>query len=294
LEFYNDATDVERMDWTLDSEGNLHADERRFIAGIVRRLKHRKNILWGIEESCNKLPADRTPHFKRIGQVIAEADNHNHPIVQSFVVPNDPEGDFPKGGITSDPYIGDPNIRVVTWLHVPPHGDDLQRQHEEYLHYRNRDAANFVVMKNETYHHPRRGPLSRRYMWSCAMTGMHALEAYHHADDRSVSVLRDDGRINAFMEQTDFYAMQPRDDLAAGSTKWVLAKPGDSYIIYTYDYAGPMGLKKMASGSYDLLWYDTENGRTVGQKRVSVSSGKVVWTRPNSLGSEVALYIKRR
>lgn len=126
LEFYNDATDVERMGWTLDSDGNLHPDERRFIEGVVKRLKHRKNILWGIEESCNKLPAARTPHCKKIGAVIAAADNHNHPIVQSFVVPNDPEGDFPKDGITSDPYIGDPNIRVVTWLHVPPHRDDLR------------------------------------------------------------------------------------------------------------------------------------------------------------------------
>jgi hypothetical protein len=297
LEFYNDATDVERMGWTLDSNGNLHPDEQRFIEGIVKRLKHRKNILWGIEESCNKLPAERTPHFKKIGQVIAAADDHNHPIVQSFVVPNDPEGDFPEDGITSDPYIGDPNIRVVTWLHVPPHGKDLQRQHEEYLHYRNRDAANFVVMKNETYHHPRRGSLSRRYMWSCAMTGMHTLEAYHHAergDDDSERVLRDDGRINAFMEQTDFFAMQPRDDLAAGSTKWVLARPGDSYVAYTYDYAGPMGLENMIAGTYDLLWYDTVTGRTVKQKGISVPSGEVKWTKPESLGSEVALYVKRR
>lgn len=110
----------------LNPDGNLHPDERRFIEGVVKRLKHRKNILWGIEESCNKLPAARTPHCKKIGAVIAAADNHNHPIVQSFVVPNDPEGDFPKDGITSDPYIGDPNIRVVTWLHVPPHRDDLR------------------------------------------------------------------------------------------------------------------------------------------------------------------------
>ena len=33
-------------------------------------------------------------------------------------LPNDPEGDFPADGITSDAYVGDPHIRVVTWLHV--------------------------------------------------------------------------------------------------------------------------------------------------------------------------------
>jgi len=213
--------------------------------------------------------------------------------VQSFVVPNDPEGDFPEGGITSDEYIGDPHIRVVTWLHVVPHRDDFEKQHQEYLHYYKRDASKFVVMKNETFHHPRRGRQSRIYMWSCAMTGMHTLEAYHHADDSSESTLRDDGRINAFMEQTDFYKMKPRDDLAAGSTKWVLANPGDSYIAYTYNYSGPMGVKRMAAGTYDLKWFDTVDGEIVTQTGVSVSAGDVTWTKPDSMGSEVALYIKR-
>jgi hypothetical protein len=294
LEFYNDATDVERMGWTLDPDGNLHPHEERWIEGIVNRFEHHKNILWGIEESCNKLPAGRTPHFKKIGEVIARADDHHHPIVQSFVVPDDPEGDFPEGGITSDAYVGDPHIRVVTWLHVPPHGDDLEKQHQAYLRYYRRDAANFVVMKNETYHHPRRGPQSRQYMWSCAMAGVHTLEAYHHADEGSEGTLRDDGRINAFMEQTDFHVMKPRDDLAAGSTKWVLANPGDSYVAYTYDCSGPMGLKDMAAGTYDLLWFDTVDGDAVTQAGVSVPSGEAAWSKPESLGNEVALYVKRK
>ncbi len=295
LEFYNDATDVEMMGWKLDSEGNLPPDEKRWIEGIVKRFKHHKNILWGIEESCNKLPASRTPHFKKIGELIAHTDNYNHPIVQSFVVPNDPEGDFPADGITSDDYIGDPHIRVVTWLHVVPHGDDFEEQHQEYLRFYKRDASKFVVMKNETYHHPRRGHKSRKYMWSCAMTGMHCLEAYHHAGDAShENTLRDDGRINTFMEQTDFHKMKPRDDLAAGSTKWVLANPGDSYIAYTYDYSGPMGIKSMTAGTYDLMWFDTVDGDTVKQTGVSVSSGNVTWGKPGSVGNEVALYIKRQ
>ena len=295
LEFYNDATDVERMGWTLDSQGNLHADEQRWIEGVVRRFKHHKNIMWGIEESCNKLPKSRTPHFKKIGDVIARADNHNHPIVQSFVVPNDPEGDFPADGITTDEYIGDPHIRVVTWLHVVPHGDDLERQHQEYLHYHKRDATKFVVMKNETYHHPRRGARSRRYMWSCAMAGLHTLEAYHHAGDASHEpALRDDGRISAFMERTDFHTMQPRDDLAAGSTRWVLADPGRSYIAYTYDYRGPMGIKNMTAGIYDLTWYDTVDGDTVTQSGLSVGAGDTSWPKPDTIGHEPALHIKRR
>ena len=295
LEFYNDATDVEMIGWKLDSQGNLPPDEKRWIEGIVKKFKHHKNIMWGIEESCNKLPAARTPHFKKIGELIAKTDNHNHPIVQSFVVTNDPEGDFPEGGITSDDYIGDPYVRVVTWLHVAPHKEDFEKQHQEYLSYYKRDADKFVVMKNETYHHPRRGRSSRVYMWSCAMTGMHCLEAYHHAGDAKYEdTLADDGRINTFMEQTDFYTMKPRDDLAAGSTKWVLANPGSSYIAYTYEYSSPIGVKDMAPGKYDLMWFDPVDSDTVTQTGVSVSSGNVTWNKPDSIGNEVALYIKRQ
>lgn len=295
LEFYNDATDVEMMGWKLDADGNLPPDEQRWIEGIVKKFKHHKNILWGIEESCNKLPGARTPHFKKIGEVIARADDHNHPIVQSFVVPNDPDKDFPEGGILSDDYVGDPNIRVVTWLHIVPHGDDLEKQHQEYLKYARLDGQRFVVLKNETYHHPRGGARSRRYMWSCAMTGIHTLEAYHHADGKRTNenTLRDDGRIKTFMEKTEFYSMKPRDDLAAGSAKWVLANPGDAYIAYTYNYSGPMGIKDMAAGTYYLLWFDTVDGGMVEQTNVSIPSGSVLWSKPDSMGNEIALYVQR-
>jgi len=124
---------------------------------------------------------------------------------------------------------------------------------------------------------------------------MHCLEAYHHAADAKYEdVLADDGRINTFMEQTDFHRMKPRDDLAAGSTKWVLANPGNSYIAYTYDYSGPMGLKSMAAGKYNLVWFDPVDGDIVTQSGVSVSSGDVTWAKPDSIGREVALYIKRQ
>ena len=294
LEFYNDATDVQMMGWKPDARGNLHPDEHRFIEGIVKRFKHHKNILWGIEESVNKLPPDRTPHFKKIGEVIARADNYNHPIVQSFVVPIDHEGDFPLGGAVADVYAGDDNIDIVTWLHVVPHGEDYEMQHREYLQFYENDSHNFIMLKNETFHHPRSGTRARRYMWSCAMTATHTLEAYLHADNGNKKTLRECGLINRFMEQTEFYRMTPRDDLADGSTNWVLAKPGDCYIAYTYEYADAMGIKSMVAGSYDLTWCDTLEGDVVRQSEVSVPWGNVNWKKPASMSDEIALYVKRQ
>lgn len=291
LEFYNDATDVERMGWTLDAQGKLHPDEERMFVGVVERFKNRRNIMWGLEESCNKLPIERVLHFKKLGELIARTDDHHHPIVQSFVVPNDPEGDFSNERFASDDYADDPNIRVVTWLHVIPHDDDYNAQHAEYLKYMKVDAKRFVTMKNETYHFPRQPIPSRRYMWSAAMTGLQNLEAYHPIWKTDLDMLSDDGRIRVFMEQTDFYRMESRDDLAAGDAKWALARPGESYIVYADRGSSEVGVKNLPAGQYDLLWFDTTTGTQCRQTLTATDQG--TWPRPAEVGCEVALYLRR-
>jgi hypothetical protein len=300
LEFYNDATDVELMGWKLDENGELHPDERRFFAGIVNRFKHHRNIIWGIEESVNKLPRERTPHFKKISELIAQTDDHNHPIVHSFVTPDTAERDLHPDAVMSGDYRDDPHIDIVTWLHVAPRGEDVEAQHREYLKWARRDNDRFVPMKNETEYHRVNRTTARWQQWACALAGMHALEAQHSASRPGRDEwLADDGRLAAFMEPTDFYRMRPSDDLAAGSTKWVLAAqkgsngPGESYIAYTYDASGPIGIRNLPAGTYDLLWFDTVSGNEVTQKGVS-ASGEANWEKPDGIGQEVAVYVKRR
>lgn len=291
LEFYNDATDVEMMGWELDPDGNLHPDEYNFIKGIVERFKHHKNILWGLEESANKLNRKSVAHFRKMAELIAETDNYDHPVVQSFVVQNDPEGDFHEYSGLPDDYIGDPNIDIVTWLHVVPHGNLYEDQYHEYRQLYDVDHKNFIMQKNETFHHPRSGKRSRTYMWSCAMTRTHCLEAYHHAHDPEPGALFEDGLLSSFMEQTDYQHMEPRNDLKYGDTNWVLANPGKSYIIYSYDCEGSMGLKQMKEGVYNLTWMDTASGETVTQYNVAVEWGNRGFKKPGTLEKEVVVYI---
>ena len=297
LDFYDDATDVELIGWTLDEKGNLNPNEHRYITGIVERFKHHKNIIWGIEESLNKPPRSRVTHFKKIARVIAETDNHNHPIHAGFVVLNDPEGDDPENPATPDDYRDDPNIDIVSWLHIHNHGDDLEGQYQEYLKYYLRDSRDFIVMTNETFRHPTNGSSnSRKYVWACVMAGLHKLVPSHRPNNPKHKVhLYEDGFASSFMEQTDFHTMRPRNDLAAGSTKWVLANPAKSYILYTYDYTGDMGAMGIAKGTYDLLWLDTETGETVKERsRSFVKGGEVLWKKPATVSNEVALYLSKR
>ena len=55
-----------------------------------------------------------------------------------------------------------------------------------------------------------------------------------------------------------------------------------------------MGLKELTAGTYDLLWFDTTNGRTVKQVGVQIAAGGASWSKPESLGSEIALYVRRQ
>lgn len=292
LEFYNDATDVEMMGWTLSENGDLHPDEKRFFEGIVRRFKHHKNIIWGIEESVNKLPRARLKHFMKLSELIAKVDNHNHPIMHSFVTPDTSERDIGRDYVFPSDFNSDPHTRLVTWLHVLPHGEDYDAQHEAYLKWSRVGSGRFVVVKNETEKFPRTEPQSRIYQWSCAMTGMHALEAGHDVLRRQ-KLLPADGLIARFMEQTDFHTMKPTDTLAAGSTKWVLANPGRSYIAYTYDYKRAMGIRNMTAGYYTLMWFDAVMGQTVTRNNVFITMGDAEWQKPDSMGKEIALYIHR-
>ena len=54
-----------------------------------------------------------------------------------------------------------------------------------------------------------------------------------------------------------------------------------------------MGVKGMVAGKYDLMWFDPVDGGAVTQPGVTVSSGDVTWTKPDSIGNEVALYISK-
>jgi hypothetical protein len=295
LELYNDATDVERMGWTLDANGELHADERRYVEGIVNRFKHHRNVIWGVEESFNKLPRARTPHFRQLSALIARADDHHHPVVHSFVTPDTAERDLHPDAVMSGDYRDDPRVDIVTWLHIAPRGNDYEAQHREYLKWAARDSDRFIAMRNETEYQRIDRTALRRHHWGCALAGMHALEAQltaARADRRDR--LPDAGKVVAFMEQTDWHTMKPQDDLAAGSTRWVLARPGESCIAYSYDCSDKMGVKGLAAGTYDLLWFDTITGEQARQCGVAVAGGDVAWSKPESFGAEVALYVKRQ
>jgi hypothetical protein len=107
------------------------------------------------------------------------------------------------------------------------------------------------------------------------------------------SDLEDCGRLVRFFEATNFNEMLPHDELAFAGTKYVLAHPGFSYIAYSPELQGEIGLRDMRWGAYEFRWFDCATGKEVRQAEVNVQAGSQSWEKPRGIGRELAVYIRR-
>jgi hypothetical protein len=66
-----------------------------------------------------------------------------------------------------------------------------------------------------------------------------------------------------------------------------------SYIAYASKLQGKIGLKNMQAGVYKFRWFDCATGREIMQENVTVAEGDQSWDKPDGIGGELAVYIKR-
>ena len=137
-----------------------------------------------------------------------------------------------------------------------------------------------------------RGQTARKKAWATALGGAYVMVFKMDIESTPASDLADLGRLVKFMESTDFFRMEPNDRLKFGSTQYVLAKRGETYIAYSSRGNGDLGVKKLKKGTYMLHWLDIVSGRNV-EEIVQISAGKRKWPRPAGFGEEVALHVLR-
>jgi hypothetical protein len=87
--------------------------------------------------------------------------------------------------------------------------------------------------------------------------------------------------------------MAPHDELGWAGTKYVLARPGRSYIAYASQLQGKIGLKDIRPGRYKFDWFDCATGKQVTQENIAVAGGDQSWNKPEGIGVELAVYVKR-
>ncbi|MHC4641339.1 MAG: hypothetical protein ACYS32_06815 [Planctomycetota bacterium] len=251
-------------------------EERNFIHMLVNRFEHHKNLIWCVaEEYSEALSAKRV---KNTAAVIRAADDYNHPIAV-----------HKHSGLDFSEFADDSNIDQFAIQYNVPSADTL---HEGMFRAWKQSGGRYNLNMSEAANYGS-GEQARKKSWACAMGGAYVMILGMDIAVTAESDLSDCGHLVRFFESTNFYEMTPHDELKYGNTKYVLARPGISYIAYSPELRGEIGLKDMTEGMYEFHWFDCATGKQVSQTKVKVSDGNHTWSKPSAIGDELVVYIRR-
>jgi hypothetical protein len=268
--FYDDSARV----WNTGDR--IGKEEEDFIRTIVNRFKHHENLIWCVAEEYSE--ALSVKRVKNIAAVIRAADDYDHPIAV-----------HKHSGLDFSEFADDASIDQFAIQYNVPDADAL---HEGMVRAWKQSSGRYNLNMSEAADYGS-GEHARKKSWACAMGGAYVMILGMDIASTAESDLADCGHLVRFFESTNFHEMRPRDELKYGSTKYVLAQPGISYIAYTPELRGEIGLKDMATGTYEFHWFDCASGKQVDQTKVKVSDGNQSWSKPLAIGNELAVYIKR-
>jgi hypothetical protein len=250
--------------------------EKDFIRTIVDRFEHHRNLIWCIAEEYQE--AFSVEKAKNFAAEIRAADDHNHVIAIHKL-----------NGLDFSEFADEPNIDQFAVQYNVSNADELHegmvkafRQARGKYNINMSEAAGFISGRD-----------SRIKSWACAMAGAYVMILEMDIASTPKSDLEDCGRLVRFFESTNFNEMLPHDELRFAGTKYVLAHPGFSYIAYSPELQGEIGLKDMRRGTYEFRWFDCASGKEVRQTGVNVKAGSQSWEKPRGIGMEVAVYIRR-
>jgi hypothetical protein len=147
-------------------------------------------------------------------------------------------------------------------------------------------------MSESIYHYSTRTE-ARRLSWAAALAGAYVMVHSMDVISTPSEALEDCGRIVTFFQSAPFHLMSPRDDLARAGTDYVFGDPSVGYLAYAADLVGDVGLliPPGGGGTFDLRWFDCENGSVVVVPGVVLSEGEHSAAKPDGFGADVALSI---
>jgi hypothetical protein len=140
---------------------------------------------------------------------------------------------------------------------------------------------------------PPTGSNLRQSVWAMAMGGAYSMLIGMDIASTSVEDLQTCGRLVKFMESTRFNETHPDDSLARVETDYVLAAPGDVYIVYGVSVDSSLGIHVQA-GQYRIKSFDPIDGDWVDQGSKTLTAGDQTFSKPDNIGTEAAFYLDGR
>ena len=254
-------------------------EERAFLEAIVRRFEHHRNWIWCVAEEYGETLSPA--RVRNIAAVIRAADKHQHVIA---VHKND--------SLEFGEFAGDENIGQFA---VQYNQDSAEALHEGLLRaWRDADGRYNLNMSEAAGFGFGTDALEK--YWACAMAGANAMALgwdFNAPDTPGEDGLKRCGYLVRFFENADPRGMAPHDELRAAGTRYVLAEPGKSYILYVAEPGAAAGIKDLPKGSYALDWLDTATGQTIAQSAVQGQDGDARWDLPAGIAAPAALHIRK-
>jgi hypothetical protein len=269
LFFYDDSARI----WNTGD--HVGPEERAFFETIVKRYKHLKNLIWVIGEESEERYS--TARVQALARIIQDADDHGHII-----------GDHHQSGTTFKAWQAGGALNHFA-MQLSATDDEAHAGAIEAL--RKADGRYQIIYSESTAMRTDVDGM-RRHAWAVAMGGLMPMLLRMDIASTPTEALEQCKYLTTFFEQTDFWTMSPHDELAHGETKYVLARPGRSYIAYGNQVQVSLGLQGLSAATYQVDWLDCQSGKTSRSEQDVAASGDATFRKPAQFGLQCAAWIR--
>jgi len=268
----------------LGTAGGFAPSRKIYYREMIARFGHHLAITWNLGEE-NGMPGDGYGAANTTQQRKAAADYIRSLAFfdDNITVHNGPSTD---DGIYA-PLLGHPSFtgNEIQWAQ----GDDV---HDKVLQWRSQSDASghpWVVSLDEPWIDQTDLTEFRTWdVWGSYLAGAGGCEFFQTGDGSfddfrtKETFYRTVARARGFLEaNVPYTSMDPADAFLSGAAGYVLAKAGQTYLVYLTAGGTPSLNLGGASGSFSVRWFDPRNGGALQTGSVaSVTGGGV-----RSLGS---------
>ncbi|MGJ8680558.1 DUF5060 domain-containing protein [Paraglaciecola sp.] len=267
----------------LLNDGDLGFERKLYYRELISRFGHHPALQWNIGEENTNTVEQR----KAFSDYIRIMDPYNHAIFMHTYPSKKHYADYYQ--LLGHPTFDGPTFQMAD---IPPNASNTKGTYGKTLDWlrRSKDAGNqWIVTMTEAAGKDAPKPnvpissLQRIYwMWANVMAGGGGFEWYlkndggghTHAYDLAVEDLREfdthwqqSGHLAHFFRdivqnelKINLSSLSPNNDLTLINSDWVLADPGEAYIIYLRE-GGSTDVMLLNSNTFKVLWYNPRTGK---------------------------------
>ena len=288
--------------------GNLGLERKLYYREIISRFGHHPALQWNLGEENTNTAAQ----VKSFADYIKAVDPYDHPVVMHT---------YPNQHNRYDALLGHPTFDGPTLQFggIPESGSGgLYGSTRDWIADSAAAGVPWYVTATEASGGDAPTPftsVSKRqrvyWMWANVMAGGGGFEWYlknagaGHAYDLAVENMREfdahwqqSAHVVEFFrdivqgEGVDLTKLEIANGLTGIGSDWVLADPGDVYIVFLRD-GGSVSLSVTGGGSYDVSWFNPRTGQLVDRPSIGGTGTQNLGAPPSQGSQDWVVFVRR-